>query len=203
MASEGTLFIDVALPGPFTSELEYIGVVALFLLGDAAAALAQYPAPVPVPDGYDFAGLTSNMTTAAGFRCAIRNATRSLAALPGRTTPVYLYQYNHLLSWSAILDLSPRCVASVCHGSDLPLWFSPSDPAVANYTAAERTLGGVMGGYVNTFAATGKPGGGWAPVTPASTPRLDIDVPTPVMNDDPGAAECVLWDRIGYVFPRQ
>ena len=117
-----------------------------------------------------------------------------------------------LYSFAPELNLSRRCADAVCHGSDLPMWWSPSEPAsLAKYTVAERTLGGAMISYINTFAAIGRPGSGsalqpveWPAVTNSHLPRLQLDIPIRLL-DDPAAAECVMWDNLpdGYVFPPQ
>lgn len=95
-SSEGTLFIDDAIPGNAT-ELEYFAALAFILGIDEPAVWNQYPPPQPLPPGYDFVPLLSNATTAGVFRCATRNATRELVSIAERVSPVFLYEYSHLL----------------------------------------------------------------------------------------------------------
>jgi carboxylesterase type B len=100
VASEGTIFIREGFGKPLP-ELEYAALLEV-AFGPAAGVRVglQYPAP---PGVSDLRPLTENVTTAALFRCASRNATRTLAAAAGRAAPVYLGEWDRLISWAPAL----------------------------------------------------------------------------------------------------
>jgi carboxylesterase type B len=130
-SSEGTLFIWGAFGAKaMNSSLEYDAILGVFFgLEEALRVGLQYPIPAPAPN--DLKPLLSNVTTAAIFRCASRNASASLAARPARKSPVFVYEVSRLLSWSPAmwLNISTECDSVVCHGGDLPLWWQPHDEA--------------------------------------------------------------------------
>jgi carboxylesterase type B len=108
VASEGTIFIREgfaqALP-----PLEYDVLLEVAFGVEAGVRIGeQYPPP---PGATDLRPTTENVTTAALFRCASRNATRSLAAAAaagaagagGRTSPIYLGEWTRLISWAPAL----------------------------------------------------------------------------------------------------
>ena len=100
VASEGTIFIREGFGQPLPP-LEYAALLEVaFGPGAGVRVGLQYPAP---PGVADLRPLTENVTTAALFRCASRNATRALAAAPGRASPVFLGEWTRLLSWAPAL----------------------------------------------------------------------------------------------------
>jgi carboxylesterase type B len=214
-SSEGTLFIFGGFPGAMTPTTYDLVVDFIFPFGDGSEVQAQYPVPTPPPA--DLRPLAANLTTDGIFRCATRNATLSLASLPGRKSGLWAYEYSHVLSFGPALwnTTSPYCWDAVCHGEDLPLWWHPDDPQFGTlYTPDEEALSRAMMGYLGNFARTGDPGdggsGGAGVVWPRlvggggggspSYPRMQFDVPAVVVRSDPDADMCALFDRMGYTW---
>ena len=209
-SSEGSLFIYAAFGKNVTTELEYDALLTVFY-GPAAAprVVAQYPVPAPLPG--DLRPLIANVTTDDIFRCATRNATRSLAAAPGRKSPVYLARFSELLSWSPALwtNLSVVCWTQVCHGADLPFWWQAEDPPRSNWQPDELRLSAAMRAYLVEFATTAgaRMGSGlpdapvaWPPLDAASgaAPQMELALPAWRVSDEAGYEACALWDAVGY-----
>ena len=211
VASEGTIFIYEGFPQQM-SALEYAAALAV-VFGPAAAVRigAQYPAPAGAAD---LRPLTANVTTAALFRCATRNATRSLAAAPGRSAPVFLGEWTRLISWAPALwtNATPAfhaCWTQVCHAQELPFLFFPHLANRTAWTPDDATLASAGRSYLAAFAAGGSMGDGagngapplaWPPLDAATdaVPRMILDAPARRLeyNDD----ACALWDELGYVY---
>lgn len=209
-SSEGTLFIYGGFGKTNMSAIEYTLVMDIFFpFGDGGKVLAQYPIPSPTPD--DLRPLASNVTTDGVFRCANRNASMALSAVPNHQSSIYLYEYSHLLSFGPALwnTTSPECWTQVCHGEDLVMWFYPIDPQFGVlYTPEETILSQAMRDYLGEFVRTGNPGNGKNPKNPVWTsvknglppPRMQFDIPGPILNNDPNGDMCTLFDSIGYVW---
>ncbi len=213
VASEGTIFIYEGFPQPI-SGLEYAAALAV-VFGPAAALRIglQYPAPASAAD---LRPLTANVTTAALFRCATRNATRSLAAAPGRSAPVFLGEWTRLISWAPALwtNATPAfhaCWTQVCHAQELPFLFFPQLANRTTWTPDDATLASAGRSYLAAFATSaggsmgdgadnGAPPLAWPPLDAASgvVPRMILDGPARRLVYDDDA--CAMWDDIGYVF---
>jgi len=210
-SGEGFLFIYAAFGGNITSALEYALLLEVFF-GPAAAPriAAQYPVPAPPPA--DLRPLVSNVTTDAIFACATRNATRALAAQPGRRAPVYLARFSRLLTWAPSLwtNVSKICWTQVCHGADLAFWWRPDDPPRSQWQPDELRLSAAMRAYLVAFAAsrgasmgTGAPGAppvAWPAIDAATgaAPAMLLDLPAWRVADLAGDEACALFDQIGY-----
>ncbi len=175
------------------------------------AANKLYPVPTPAPA--DLRVFASYALTDSLFQCPTRNATEALyVAQPYRRSPIYVYQYSHLLSsgpqlWSGNFS---ECWTNVCHGSDLPMWWHPLDPSIANFTDSEVVLSESMQFYWANFARYGTPGTGhpdhpfaW-PAYNAST-RMTLNFET-AENGGITVLQglkqdlCDFWDTTGYAF---
>jgi hypothetical protein len=116
---EAVLFIWEAFTGPVAKK-EY-EIVGDLLIGprNFAKASKQYPLPSPLPTDYRMQ--LANIGTDALFVCATRNASSSLVKAQqrgSRKSPVYLYVYDHLMSFSTKFwgpDYT-FCDNYVCHG---------------------------------------------------------------------------------------
>jgi carboxylesterase type B len=210
---EGTIFIYEGFVGAM-SDLEYVALLAGAFGIDAGVRIGlQYPAPAGAGD---VRNLTANVTTAALFRCASRNGTRSLAAAASRTAPVYLGEWVRLLSWAPALwtNATPAYVAcwtKVCHASELPFLFFPQLPGRTAWTSDEVELAAAGRAYLAAFAASagasmgdgsgnGAPPVAWPPLDASTdaTPRMILDAPTRRLEYADDA--CALWDQLGYTF---
>ena len=209
VSSEGSLFIYGAFKTNM-SALEYAALLEVFFApAGAARVAAQFPVPSPAPA--DLRPLTANVTTADIFRCATRNATRSLAAAPGRTSPVYLARFSRLLSWgpSLWMNVSTVCWGVVCHGEDLAFWWRPEDPPRTAWQPDELRLSSAMRSYLLAFATSAGASMGtgdasapvaWPALDGASgyAPQMELDLPAWRISDSAGDDACALFDEIGY-----
>jgi carboxylesterase type B len=210
---EGTIFVYEGFGKPL-DDLAYDALLAAaFGVADGARIALQYPAPAGASD---VRALTANVTTAALFRCSSRNATRSLAAAPSRTAPVFLGEWLHLLSWSPALwtNATPawtECWTKVCHASELPYLYFPQLPGRTAWTSDEAELAAAGRAYLAAFAASagatmgdgagnGAPPLAWPPLDGATdaTPRMLLDAPARRLEYADDA--CALWDELGYIF---
>ena len=214
--SEGTIFIYEGFGAPL-SPVDYTLTLAVIFGTSAAVRVeAQYPAP---PDAVDLRALTANVTTAMLFRCASRNATRLLAAAPGRRSPIYLGEWARLISWAPALWTNATkayeaCWTNVCHAQELPFLFFPQLPGRTEWTEEDIVLSSAGRSYLTTFAASAgmSMGDGTTNddnVTPliwpsldgntGATPRMTLDAPVRRIDDADDEA-CALWNQIGYDF---
>lgn len=100
-----------------------------------------------------------------------------------------------------------ECYTAVCHGGDLTMWFMPFLAGVTTWTPDEYVLGATMQGYLGAFVGGGAPtlrsGAGlpeWPPVGAGRVPRMQLDTPAVVVEEDPTAQECALFDATGYAW---
>ena len=99
-ANETVIFVYEVLDFPLSQLLYELAVGVLVNFANVSDIMRLYPVP-PVPPS-DFRVFASTVLTDALFLCPTRNATEAMmAAQPFRRSPVYHYQYNHLLSWGA------------------------------------------------------------------------------------------------------
>ena len=211
-ANETVIFVYEALDFPL-GELEYEAAVAVIVSPEALPALNKlYPLPVPAPS--DYRVFASYPLTDGLFLCPTRNATEAMqVSQPYRRSKAYHYQYSHLMSWGSTMWGSnfTECDNEVCHGSDLPAVFLPTekpDPRFGTYTAGEWALGITMQQYYSNFAKTGLPGipaGGIAWPSYDAMTRSTLNYQT---TDNGGsgitvmqnvrAEYCAFWDTFGY-----
>ena len=204
VSQEGTLFIYSGF-GSNVSVAEYQLLIEV-MLGDAAAKGVARQYPIPSPEPLDARPLASIVTTASIFKCTNRNASQLLAASAGRRSPIFVYEFSHLVSWAkGMWDAkTAECYTAVCHGGDLPQWFMPFLAGVTTWTPEEYVLGAAMQGYLGAFVRGGAPSlrvgalPAWPPVGGGRVPRMQLDTPAVVVLEDPAAAECALFDQTGY-----
>jgi len=93
------------------------------------------------------------------FTCSVRH----FALKASETNDVYLYHFDHLLSFNEFLqkDYLPECVPFVCHGSDLPILFNTvylsKEKGHPNETFEEDVLSSQMEAVWSNFAYSGSP----------------------------------------------
>jgi carboxylesterase type B len=155
-SNETVIFVYEALSATLDVTGYELAATVLFGLDNFLKSLALYPFPVPAPA--DYRVYASTLLTDGLFLCPTRNASEALlVAQPYRRSPIYHYQYSHLAAsspsiWQANFT---ECFTEVCHGSDLPMWWHPIDPQIANFTAEESALSSSMQAYWTAFAASG------------------------------------------------
>ena len=130
-ANETVIFVYEVLDFPL-SQLLYEAAIAVVVSPAALPeVMALYPLPAPVPD--DLRVFASYALTDGLFLCPTRNATEALLlAQPARRSPIFHYQYSHMISWASEAwgKNFTECDTQVCHGSDLPAWFMPFIPGL-------------------------------------------------------------------------
>lgn len=208
---EAVLFIWEAFTGPVAKK-EY-EIVGDLLIGprNFAKASKQYPLPSPLPTDYRMQ--LANIGTDALFVCATRNASSSLVKAQqrgSRKSPVYLYVYDHLMSFSTKFwgpDYT-FCDNYICHGADLPQVFHPDYPQYGtNYTSDEDALSWGMEAYWASLAANGTTGDGWSGAAPLAWPAYSLPgrksmtfaTPTSSVVSAYNGQNCDFWDtEVGY-----
>ncbi|RYG53264.1 hypothetical protein EON66_08775, partial [archaeon] len=163
--NEGNLFINFAFNSSLASDKYLAALLVIMGLEKGLKVSAQYPVPSPAPA--DLRPHMSDIATDALFVCAVRNASASVAAAPGRRSPVFVYHFDHVESfnpaaWGTVYPFN-LCWPIVCHGSELVELFHPEYPAIGtNYTMAENALSLSMQWYWSNLAAQGAPGVGFS-----------------------------------------
>jgi len=209
-ANETVIFVYEVLDFPLSQVLYELACSLLIGYDNFNASLALYPYPSPMPD--DLRVFASYLLTDGLFLCPTRNASEALLVnQPYRRSPIFHYQYSHLLAASQSLWRTnfTECWTEVCHGSDLPVIFRPNDPQVANYTTDEAILSSSMQNYWVNFATTGNPNTGPYPQTP-SWPTYNANTRSTLNFETAGnggitvlpsvrATYCEWWDNVvGY-----
>lgn len=200
--NEGVMFVYQAA----TSSLPYAEYVAgIFgLFRSAAIQVLEFYPITSFNSSHDYRPLLSELLTDYLFSCP----TRYFAKLWNQNiqTQVYLYHYDHVLSFSQ--TWGPRywyCVDQCCHGSELPFVFHTADQGGFNFTAQEELLSRGMVNYWTNFAHTSNPNQG--PNSP-SVQWLSFDsklsyihLKTPISQETGyNQQACDLWDSLGYGF---
>ncbi|MFY9825937.1 MAG: carboxylesterase family protein [Thermoanaerobaculia bacterium] len=193
---EGILFT----PGKLTQ----VGYDLLLpaIVGKSHAAKVRRTAPY-ICSNDDCAAQMTQVATDYLFTCPNRYLAVHAAAAAG-AKPIYVYDFTQVSNfnfWPAV----PRCEGKVCHGDELPYVFhTPQGVCPADaFTPPEDTLSRTMASYWASFGARQDPnnGGGlftWSPFAPDKAYLiLNEQLET---ADDPlsKAANCELWDSIGY-----
>jgi len=118
--------------------------------------------------------------------------------------PLYLYQWNHPVSWDAWGWRYSFCSGKVCHASELPFEFDA--PALSKFgspTPEEKHLMSEFGKYWTNFAKTSNPNQGeqvevqWQSWAPNNLRNLNFNLTithnVALLNDT-----CNFWDGLGY-----
>jgi len=138
------------------------------------------------------------------FTCATR---KFLNLTQSYKVPVYLYQWNHALSFDAWGPNYPYCVGRVCHASEVPLEFLP--PYLFhfyNLTKDEIKLSKEMQAYWTNFGRYGDPNAGKQPGL-LNWPKFDsklqsiiFQTPNNIIQSGLMKSICDFWDKEGYHF---
>lgn len=214
-SGEGTMFIYGGFPTPMSFPIYDLLIPLVFGLHAASILSDMYPVPSPVPA--DLRYLAANVTTAGIFKCPTRAAALALATNTRRTSPVYMYQYDHVLSWGADFwnNGTSECDNICCHGDDLPVEWYPDVSAIINatFTPDESALALRMQSYYSAFAKSFAPGDGtsatgagtlpplvWPEFNDTSRAAMLFQTPSSSVLHGAFDADCNLWDSVGYDF---
>jgi para-nitrobenzyl esterase len=214
-ANETVIFVYEVLDFPLPQLLYEAAIAVIVSPGALPEVMALYPLPTPVPA--DLRVFASYALTDGLFLCPTRNASEALlAAQPARRSPIFHFQYSHMISWASEAwgKNFTECDTQVCHGSDLPAWFMPRKspaPGFGNYTQQELDLGHTWQRYWANFARTGDPGAASpdAPTGGLAWPAYDASSRQTLNFEtaDKGGVSiisgmradyCAFWDKNGY-----
>lgn len=203
LLEEGIQFVDLLFPTPMT-KLEYeTAIVAVFGL-PAAQILAAYPCSGN--ESTDCRPVMAEIATHKVFSCATRFAARSISAnAPSIADSVYVYYYDHPLSFPGWGTNFSYCNGHVCHGSELPVLYNSANSYGFSFEPDEITLADQMEQFWGTFAA-----GATGPISiPASNVAwpvynstgdytIQLNTPTLAIQQHRLETICDMWDKIGY-----
>jgi carboxylesterase type B len=122
-----------------------------------------------------------------------------------QSSNVYLYQFDHNLSFDGWGPRYPFCVNHSCHGAELPFVFQQFSGFVPS--PEEQVLSNRMVKYWTNFAYTGNPNIGpqdvsvnWQSITNTNLNYMLFSTPEVKLQSGLRKAQCDLWDKLGYNF---
>lgn len=202
-------FIYEPLP-EVISPLEYEAVRVLLFGNWSQQVQDYYPLPGGVSDARDHMSLIG---TEYVFRCSNRAIARGLADHKAGGGQVYLYTFDHPLSfdcWGKNFTFCWMNSTQVCHGSELPLLFGSAD-FFYKPTEAEHALEDQLRAYWSGFAhgrvnsASGALLGNatlgaidWPAYSASTDLSMSLDIPLEVQRARESEVCDGLWDKAGY-----
>jgi len=205
LSEEAIMFVYLALTSPINS-IEYDAAVAGLFTTSYFDVHKYYPAT----DSSDQRPEFSKLGTDYIFTAPTRNALMNIH-LQQQDTPVYLFFFNHTLSFSdkAFNPRYPFCVGHCCHGSELPILFGSSTLLNLPLSKEEQVLSDAMVNYWTNFAYTGNPnkaGDGrstsglvkWEPFSSSNLVNMQFETPRVFMNQNLKKTVLDMFDYVGY-----
>jgi len=181
------------LPSP-----EYLALLGVFFNFETGRVLEHYPT--------DWLGDNRPIITQLGTDYIWHCNSRYLLSLMKKwapNVPVYIYQYNHVISFDWMKN--PECVGKVCHASELILEFDiPGLSYFGTPNTNEKVLMKQFGTYWTNFAKTGNPNNGqpvmvnWPDWNSGSMQSLGFDYPAMKVESGFMNQTCAFWDGLGY-----
>lgn len=201
VSEEALLFIYMADKSAVNTA-EYILVIFDIFGEDGVGVLERYPATPAIGDKRD---AMSVLGTDYIFTASIRNVATSIQKNNDPSQGIYLYQFDHVLSFDAWGPDYAECVGHVCHGAELPFVFHSADEGGwFHFDAAEVKLSYQMMDYWTNFGRTGDPNNGtnavtlqWPAYNPTSDQNMEFSVPN-FVNTGLRKEYCDYFDKIGY-----
>jgi carboxylesterase type B len=151
LAEEAVIFVHMATNKKLHAAA-YIAAVTVIFRTSAFGVLSRYP---PTPFFGDERPQVSNLVTDYLFTCVTRNVASQIQQHDKSSGNVYLYRFNHSLSFDAWGPKYPYCKGHSCHGAELPILFHQS--ATGNMSEKEQALSQEMMHYWSNFVWTGNP----------------------------------------------
>ncbi|CAF3707161.1 unnamed protein product [Adineta steineri] len=208
---EGTLFIDEAV----NKSVPLYSPVAIGIIG-----FLWYPTNVKKISKLYNISLLSNVTedyhdTIAqiladyAFTCPMRNMSRALT-LAGNTN-IYSYVFDYIIQAVQLLygtsHWAPDCYTHVCHKSEMPFVFNPSNVSTIQFTDEEEIFAQSIGCRWTNFGKTGNPNSllctspTWNTFSINTNTSLNLTLDTTgYVNNYRGSPFCDFWDSLGYIF---
>jgi len=200
--ADAILFVYGAKNDSDLSFLEYALVLGLLFNQDSPQVSDEYPAH---QDKRDYRPLMSQLGTDYIFTCP----TRYVAKLTQKQNiPVFLYMFNHSLSWPGWGDEFAFCEGKACHAVELPFQFSaPELHRQINWTRAEFDLSlSLMSAWTN-FAYTNDPNNGpmrlgtkWPQWDPSGLQTFMFETPNNRVQSRVFKDKCDFWDNLGGLY---
>jgi carboxylesterase type B len=200
LLEEGVQFVDLLFPTPM-SNFEYeAAIVGVFGIA-AYDLLRAYPCSLA-----DCRPVMSEIATHKVFSCPTRNAARTIAQhAPELANSIYIYFYDHPLSFAGWGANFSFCNGHVCHGSELPVLYNSATSYGFEFQPEEITLAQQMEQFWGEFAngATGPisiPSStvSWPVYNATGSYTLQLNTPTLAVEQNRLNTLCDMWDKIGY-----
>jgi len=200
VSEEAVMFVYAALSSPL-SYVKYSAALADIFLLDSPDVFDEYT-PQLIGDKRD---LLAELGTDFIFLAPSRYA--SLLIASQQNEPVYLYQFNHSISFNAWGKNFSFCVGRVCHGSELPFEFHQTGGF--QFTSQENILSYAIIDYFTNFAAFSNPNQGaevlveWPPISTSDVPYLILQTDEEggmQIEDDIRLEETLFWQKLGFHF---
>ncbi|EGC40157.1 hypothetical protein DICPUDRAFT_146986 [Dictyostelium purpureum] len=196
VSEEALLFIYQASPKN-VSATSYKLAIDLIFLDHEHTIEENYP---PIKD-QDNRPVLSVLGTNYIFVCPTRYALEKM--MKYKQTPIYYYQFSHVLSFDAWGPDYPYCVGHVCHGSELPFVFNSARYGGYSFTQAEQDLSTDMNAYWSNFINTANPNTGlstsinWPEYDLTDFQNINFQTP-PTIESNLLNSQCNVLDKVGY-----
>jgi cholinesterase len=203
---EGLLFIYTALPKGLTPAQYRQIVTYVFGLRHAKTVLDMYPVPEGATDARP---QLSVLGTDYIWACSHRNISRYMSDF----APLWLWHYDHVMSFNPWGPNFSECADAVCHGAELPFVFNTAifssnfSHGVYNFTftPAEDELTSLLSSQFGNFAHTHNPNQGptahslqWTQYTAQNDVRIRWQTPHSTTETGYRKQQCDTFDTIGY-----
>lgn len=203
--NDAWLFVYELFTKPLGEKAYGAIIQAVFGLRNKKSIMAMYP-PDLLDDTSDTRPVLDVLGTDLLFYCPLRNVSRSL--ISEHSSPVYIYRFDHVISFDCWGPGYEFCVGVVCHGSELPFEFEVwTDGIDISYdpTDAEVQLAHNEMSYWANFIRNGNPNTG-VPV-PVTFPQyasltdglLVLEEPVSTANRQ-RTQYCNYWDKMGFYY---
>jgi len=197
VAEETLIFIYKAVQRE-VNDAEYSIVIFGIFWEDGIRVIDWYP---PTPFVGDKRPALAYIGTDYVFTASTRFAAEGLFKHNGNE-PVYLYQFNHSLSFDGWGPNYTYCEGHACHGVDLPYVFHSTGPY--KFTPDEENLSGQMIDYWTNFARTGDPNKGrtvnvmWPKFDTSTWSNMEFQTPYNHVVQKLRKGFSDFWDELGY-----
>lgn len=195
-SEEALLFIHLAIDEEI-DDFQYSLVIYALFSGIYDEVISRYP-----PNGFDNRIPLSQLGDDLLFFCPHSNITREMA---NSNPPIYMYHYNHSLTFDGWGPRYEFCQGHPCHGAELPILFNTAEEAGFPVAPEEVILGRNMAAYWTNFARTSNPNQGNMPVPTKWTPYIEnnrasllFNTHQTILRRDVSVDNCNFWDSVGY-----
>jgi acetylcholinesterase/cholinesterase len=218
---EALLFIWETLPNPATKD-EYVAALdAVYGRINAQRVLSMYPFSAYTTTDYRW--IMQQLGTDWIFDCPNRYIAAGIAKY-APSLPLYVYRFNHALSFNGWGPNYTFCVGHVCHASELVYLFQTAsvDNSGFEFTAQEQQMADYFGAIWSNFARYNNPNFPtgdykdpadpmtydtivdvpWPQWTAANDQRITIETPTNNLVINWRQKYCDFWDTLDYLNPK-